>query len=95
MKILYIINNTKRHESIQPMGYILCKKDNGIIPKNIIIKDLRDSINLLTESMTFNNQYLSPSNIHVTGDLAFLVILLGKEDASPHWCIKCKSPSKH
>ena len=30
MKILYIMNNGNRHESIQPMGFILCKKDNGI-----------------------------------------------------------------
>ena len=29
MKIVYIMNNEKRHESIQPVGYILCKKDNG------------------------------------------------------------------
>ena len=40
MKILYIMNNGTRHESIQPMDYILCKKDNGIILKNTIIKDL-------------------------------------------------------
>ena len=33
MKILYIINNEKKHESIQPMGYILCKENNGIILK--------------------------------------------------------------
>ena len=33
MKILYIMNNGTRHESIQPVGYILCKKDNGIILK--------------------------------------------------------------
>ena len=45
--------------------------------------------------MQFNNEPLSPSNIYVTGDLAFLVILLGKEYSSPHWCIKFKSPSKH
>ena len=44
--------------------------------------------------MTFNNQQLSSSNIYVTDDLAFLVILLGKEHAFPHWCIKCQSTSK-
>ena len=38
---------------------------------------------------------MSPSNVYVTGYLAFLVILLGKEHSSPHWCIKCKSPSKY
>ena len=73
------MNNEKRHESIQPVDYILRKKDNGSILKNTIIKDLGDSINLLNESMAFNNQLLSQSNIYVTGDLAFLVILLGKE----------------
>ena len=88
MKILYIMNNEKRHESIQPKGYILCQKDQGIILKNTIIKDLGESINLLNESMSFNNQQLSSSNIHVTGDLVFLVILLGKEHLSSHWCIK-------
>ena len=94
MKILYIMKDDTRHESIQPVGYILCKKDNGIILKNTIIKDLGDSINSLKEEMSFNNQQLSSSNIYVTGDLAFLVILLGKEHSSPHWCIKCQSTSK-
>ena len=74
MKILYIMNNGNRHESSQPVGYILCKKDNGIILKNVIIKDLGDSINSLNESMSFNNQQFSSSNIYVTGDLEFLCI---------------------
>ena len=87
MKILYIMNNGNIHESIQPVGYILCKKVNGIILKNIMIKDLGESINSLNESMSFNNQQLSTSNIYVTGDLVFLVILLGKEHSSPRWCI--------
>ena len=51
MKKLYIINNCNWHESIQPMGYILCKKDIGIILKNIITKYFGDSINSLNESM--------------------------------------------
>ena len=89
------MNNEKRYESIQPMDYILCKKDNGIILKNTIIQDLGDSINLLNELMSFNSQQLSPSNIDATGDLEFLVILLGKEQSSPHRCIKYKSPSKY
>ena len=33
MQILCIMNNGKRHESIQPVGYILYKKDNGIYSK--------------------------------------------------------------
>ena len=90
MKILYIMNNGKTHESIQPVGCIVCKKDSSITLKKI--KDLGDSINLLNESMIFNNQHVSPSNIYVTGDLAFLVILLEKEHSSPHICLKRKSP---
>ena len=41
MKILYIMNNRNRYESIQPVGYILCKKNKGVILK------IRDSVNLL------------------------------------------------
>ena len=33
MDMLYIMNNGKRHESIQPVDYILCKKNNGVILK--------------------------------------------------------------
>ena len=47
IKILYIINSGKRHESIQTVGYILCKKDNDIILSNSIIKDLGDFNNLI------------------------------------------------
>ena len=78
MKMLYIMINDNRHESIQTVGYILYKKHHGIILKNTIIKDLGDSIKLLNKSMTFNNQQLSSSNMLVTGDFVFLVILLGK-----------------
>ena len=95
MQILYIMNDEKRHESIQPVGYILYKKNNGLVLKNTIIKDPVDSINLLNESMSFNNQQLSLSNIYVTGDFVSLVILLGEEHSSPHWYIKCNSPSKY
>ena len=45
MKILYIMNNEKIHESTLPVGCISCKKYNGLILKNTIIKDLGDSIN--------------------------------------------------
>ena len=49
------MNNGKRHESIQPVGYILCTKDNGIILENVIIRDIGHSTNLLNEWMIFNN----------------------------------------
>ena len=94
MKIMYKMNNGKRCESIQPVGCILCKKNNSIILKNATIKDLGDSIHLINESMIFNNQHISPSIIYVTGYLTLLDILLGKEHSSPHWCIKCNPSSK-
>ena len=50
------MNNGKRHESIQLVGFILYKKDNNIILKTTIIKVIGDSINVLNESMSFNNQ---------------------------------------
>ena len=62
--------------------------------KYTTIKELGDSIKLFNESMSFNNQQLSPSNIYASGDLELLNILLGKENSSPHWNIKFKSPSK-
>ena len=31
MKILYIMNSGKRHEGIQPVSYILCKRNDGIM----------------------------------------------------------------
>ena len=84
MRILYIMNNGKKYESMQPIGYILCKKDNGIILKNTIIN-----------TMIFNNQHVSPSNIYITCDPNVLVLFPYKEYLSPHWCIKCKSSSKN
>ena len=95
MQIWYIMTNGKRCESIQPVGYILCKKDNGIILNNIITKDLGGFINLLNESMILINQHISQSNIYVTSDLACLVSLLGKEHSSSHWCIQSKLSSNY
>ena len=33
IQMLYIMNRDRRHESIQPVGYILCKHNNGDILK--------------------------------------------------------------
>lgn len=89
------MNCDRRRESIQPVHCILYKNDNDAILEDTIMKDLGDSIDFLTEYISFNNQHMFPSNIYVTGDLAFLVILLGKEHSSPRWCIKYKLSSKH
>ena len=47
------------------------QKNNGVILKRMIIKDLGDSIFLVKEFMIFNNKLTPPSNIYVTGDLVF------------------------
>ena len=49
---------------------------------------------LMLERIKFDNQHISISNIYVTSDLEFLVILLGKEFDSPKWRFKCKLHSK-
>ena len=66
IKILYTINIVQTHENIQPIGWILYKKNNGVTLKDAIIKDFGDSNDLLTESMIFNNQHIFPPNIYVT-----------------------------
>ena len=80
----------KSYLHISNAAYILCKRNNGLIFKNTIIKTLHDSFKLVLLSKTFNNQQLSITNIYVTSDLAFLVILLSKEYASPKWCIQLR-----
>ena len=59
------------------------QKNNGAILKKSIIEKLEESFKLMVESVTFDNQQLSISNIYVTSDLASLVTLLGKELSSP------------
>ena len=53
------MNSNKSRKYIEPIGNIVFKKNNDIILKNTIIKDLRDFINMLNEFMIFNNQYIS------------------------------------
>ena len=45
---------------------------------------------LVLEPIIFDSQHVYISNIYVTGDLEFLVILLHKEFSSPKWSFKCK-----
>ena len=86
---IYIVNCDRRHESIQLIGYILYKKDSGIIlKKNTIMRDLGDQINVLDEYITLHKLHVSLYNIYVTCDLAILVNLLGQEYVSSHCCIR-------
>lgn len=60
------------------MYFIQQQKDNGIILKNAIIKNLGDYVTLFKNSIIFNNAHISQSNTYVTGDIAFLVKFLGE-----------------
>ena len=44
----------------------------------------------MLDPIKIGNHQVSIDNIYVTGDLEFLVILLGKEFSSPKWCFKYK-----
>ena len=90
MKLLFIIKSAKNVERESSVVYILCKQDNGDILKNTIVNKLQDLFKLMIETISIDNHQLSIDNLYVTGDLAFLVILLGKEFSSPKWCFKCK-----
>ena len=45
---------------------------------NTIIDKLQDSFKLMLETTSIDNHQLSVDNFYVTGELAFLVILLDK-----------------
>ena len=83
--------NAERESSV---AYILCKKDNGDILKNVIIDKLQDSFKLMLETISIDNHQLSIDIFYVTGNLVFLVILLGKTFSSTKWCFKCKLKPK-
>ena len=79
-------NNIERTSSV---AYILCKKDNSDILKNTIIDELQESFKLMLDPIKIDNHQVYIEYIYVTGDLAFLIILLGKDFSSPKWCFKC------
>ena len=79
--------NVKHKSSV---AYILCQKDNGKILKNTILNKLQDSFKLMLKTILIDNHQVSIDKLYVTGDLAFLVILLDKEFSSPKWYFKYK-----
>ena len=91
MKLLFVMKSRNTVERIRIVTYILCKIDYDDILQDTRINKLQQLFKLMLEPMTFVNQQLSISNISVTDDLAFLVILLGKAFSSPKRCMKCKS----
>ena len=44
----------------------------------------------MLDSITIDNHQVSIDNLYVTGDLAFLVILIGNEFSSSKWCFEYK-----
>ena len=84
------MKSEKNVERTSSVAYIWYKKDNGDILKNNIIDKLQESFNLMLDLIKIDNHQVSIDNIYVTRDLAFLVILLGKELTSPKWRFKWK-----
>ena len=70
------------------------KKDNGDILENTLIEKLQVSFVLMLDSITIDNHQVSIDNLYVTGDLAFLVILIGNEFSSSKWCFEYKRRPK-
>ena len=54
------------------------RNDNVTILQNIIITKLSESLNILLYLISFNYQNISIQHVHVTYNLQFLFILLGK-----------------
>ena len=94
MKLIYVMKSSNFFERESSVAYFLCKKNNGEILKNTIIHKLQDSLKLILEIISIDNHQVSIDNLYVTGDLVFLVILLGKVFSSPKGCFKCKLYSK-
>ena len=82
MKLLFIMKSSKKIERTSSVVYILCKKDYDDILKNTIIEKLQESFMLVLDPIRIDNHQVSIENLYVTSDLAFLIILLGKEFSS-------------
>ena len=83
MKLLFVIKSSKNVERESSVAYILCKIDNGEILKNTIINKLQYLFKLMLKTILIDNHQVYIDNLYDTGDLVFLVILLGKEFSSP------------
>ena len=86
IELLFVMKSETIVENTSSVTYITCKKHNGDILQNTIIDKLQGSFVLMLEHMTLDNQQVSISNIYITGDLVFFVIILDKELFSPKWC---------
>ena len=80
--LLFVMKYLKNIEHTSSVAFILCKKDNGNILKNTIIEKLQESFMLVLDPIRIDNHQVSIENLYVTSDLAFLIILLGKEFSS-------------
>ena len=62
MELLFVLTCGKLHVRISNDVYFLCKKDNGVILKNVIIEKFHDSFKLILAPMIFDNQQLYITN---------------------------------
>ena len=92
------------------IAHIQCRKDNGNVLENTIIKPLGNGLKQL-QALPFllyfdadgelhiqqtiatvqqnENSILMSTNLWITGNLAYYVIMVGKEGSSGHWCYRC------
>ena len=59
----------KNIERTNCAAYILCKKDNGYILKNVIIDKLQESFNMILDPIKIDNHQLSIDNILKTKNI--------------------------
>ena len=90
MKLLFVMKSEKNVERTSSVAYILYKEDNGDTLKYTIIDQIQEPFKFMLDPIKIDSHQVYIDHIYVTGDLAFWVILLGKEFSSPKWCFKCK-----
>ena len=86
IELLFVMISEKLLKIQVVLPTLHAKKHNEDILQNTIIDKLQESFVLMLEHMTLDNQQVSISNIYITGDLVFFVIILDKELFSPKWC---------
>ena len=95
IKLLFVMETLKKILNVQVVLFTFYAKINGDILKNTIIDELQELFKLMLDPIKIDNHQVFIDNIYVTRDLAFLVILLGKDFSSSKWCFKCKLHPKN
>ena len=74
MKLICIMDDEEMFEREVHVSYVYCRKDNGMICKNIIIMKLGESFKkyyIIFHYFSFNNQHPPITNVYMIDNLAF------------------------